>query len=101
MSGDSRVTLGAGGAGQVAAGGKTIDANSVKAGDFSEGRSVGNQEVFLTRAGAAALDEFSKMDEAMISTERDPSSFLDAMRMGPQHALDYLLVTQQHSGSTR
>lgn len=101
MSGDSRVSLGTGGLGGKAVGGAVVDAHSVKAGDFSEARHIDGDEVFLTKAGAAALDAFTKLEGVSVTTERDPESFLSALRTSPREALISLLVSQQHSGSTR
>ena len=62
--GDSRVRVGGGGGTSAA-----NDANSKRAGDFSEPRTVGGEEVHLTKAGAA--DKLLG-DGASLKAEQDP-----------------------------
>ncbi len=54
---------------------EVIDANSVKAGDFSEERNVGGKSIYLTPEGAQAYDELAKQDGYQFSASEDPGFF--------------------------
>lgn len=53
---------------------ETVDAHSMRAGSFTEQRNVGGQNVWLTPAGARAVDEL-KNGIHELRAERDPGFF--------------------------
>jgi hypothetical protein len=81
--GDSRISGGGAAGGQsalraVRAG--SIDANSKGSGDFTEKRTVGGKDVWLTPGGAKALDKLqAAADDAMfeLKVEKHPGALHD------------------------
>lgn len=92
--GDSRLRVGGGGGiGQVNDA-RAIDANSTRAGDFTEARNVGGEPVFLTKAGAAAYDAL-RDESVAIRAEHDPRGLV-AFLLG-----DPLKGKEEFSGKTK
>ncbi len=48
---------------------ETIDANSLKKGDFTEARNVNGQAVYLTKAGAEAYDQLAQTFDMRASND--------------------------------
>ncbi|MDP2345993.1 MAG: hypothetical protein Q8O67_33955 [Deltaproteobacteria bacterium] len=94
MSGDSRVRISGGGGISAVDNARALDANSTRAGDFSEPRTVGGEEVHLTKAGAAAYDALLR-EGASFKAEQDPG-FLRRFFAG-----DLLAGKEEHSGRTK
>lgn len=73
---------------------ETIDANSLKAGNFTEQRNVNGQNVWMTKAGAEAYDSLAQGFEMRAS--KDPG-WLSRMIFG-----DFVGAKgEQHQGSVK
>ncbi len=53
---------------------ETVDANSVKAGTFTEPRTIDGNQVWLTKEGAAALDDLASAGYDLRAS-KDPGTF--------------------------
>ena len=74
---------------------ETVDAHSTRAGSFTEGRQVGGQHLFLTPAGAAALDGLAQAGFEL-RAQKDPGA-ISRMLLG-----DFVGAKgEQHQGSVR
>lgn len=85
MSGDMRVRSNIDGGFGGAAKAEVIDAHSTNAGDFTERRRVGNNEVFFTPEGAARFDEHLRQGYRYEALE-DPKSFFARWTAPGEHA---------------